>query len=268
MIRTRDLVIFVVILLFLLLCIAVTLVRDIQFTSQGLVFDIGMQDEETAFTATGDKKEINREDIITRLRNALAQNDSAVEVSPSVEETVDTASEDSDDAEEENDAATGALMCGGDDAESLARSWPLSGVSFVTQESLRSVVHTDASSPVAQTSASSTAVAAPAVQKTLIVLPLTAYAAASPSCLPSEVVGITTTGSLMYNNEASFYKGYGAEYLIGYARDGFPIYGYYQGEVDACGGYAHASGYRYTVSPDRDYLIGCYKATPSSFVVR
>jgi hypothetical protein len=265
MIRTRDLVIFVAVLLFLLLCIAITLVRDIQFTSQGLPFDLGAQDGEESFTATGEKKEINREDIITRLRNALAQNDPAVEVSPSVEETTEITSEDLDAVEAENDATAGVLMCGGDDAESLARSWPLSGVSFVTQESLRSVVHADVSAPPAQTTATGTAAVA---SKTLIVLPLTAYPAASPSCLPSEVVGITTTGSLMYNNEASFYKGYGAEYLIGYARDGFPIYGYYQGEVDACGGYVHASGYRYTVSPDREYLIGCYIATPSSFVVR
>jgi hypothetical protein len=86
-----------------------------------------------------------------------------------------------------------------------------------------------------------------------------------PQCVPSEVVGVTLSGSLMFNSDASFYRGYGQEYLIGYARDGFPIYGYYEGPVDSCGGYMHSSGYRYTVSPNRDHIIGCFMAPWSAF---
>ena len=70
----------------------------------------------------------------------------------------------------------------------------------------------------------------------------------------------------MYNNEASFYRGFGSEYLIGYARDGFPIYGYYEGSTDACGGYEHASGYRYTVTPTNDNLLQCFSGQPAPFL--
>ena len=73
-------------------------------------------------------------------------------------------------------------------------------------------------------------------------------------------------GQLIFNGEVSAYQGRGNNELIGYARDGYPIYGLTAGEVDACGGLETPAGYRYVVSSDRSHLLGCYKAAPQTFV--
>jgi len=84
----------------------------------------------------------------------------------------------------------------------------------------------------------------------------------NPSCLSSDVIGIANDGSLIRNDEVGLYSIFSSETLIGYALDGFPIYGAGSAEVDACGGLSTASGYAYQLSPDRDTIINCFAATP------
>lgn len=260
MIRTRDFLIFVGVLLFLGMAIAVTLIAEQGsgvLKGQSFFFDVPVEDE--TYTVQTTQTVADRDSIITRLRDALAVYTSDIEPSPSVEE-VEVKEPDVVEGE-----TGGVMKCGGaDDAALFAQSWPLSGVSVTPSGALRTVVH--AGSPDVQAidvNASTTAVVP---QNTvLIAFPLSPSASSLPNCVPSDVVGVTVTGSLMWNADASFYLGYGPEYLIGYARDGYPIYGYYQGATDACGGYMHASGYRYSVSPDRGYVLGCYTAAPASF---
>ena len=83
--------------------------------------------------------------------------------------------------------------------------------------------------------------------------------------MPSEVIGVTNGGVLMFNGDVNSYRKIPENALIGYARDGFPIYGVYKEKVDECGGYDHPSGYRYTVSTQRDYIIGCYVGSVQKF---
>lgn len=266
MIRTRDLVLFVATLFFLGVGIAVTLLKEsgLPFSMETVLYFNPSQDASSTFGAQGTQTEINRDDVITRLRNALALDNTEVEPNPSVESPSAEMQ-----AEEDADDSSGVQRCGdSDDAAVYAQSWPLTGVSIITAGSMREVVHTETSGiAVVDVNASSTASTSAGIQsikKTLIAFPQFP-AGGQTHCVPSDVVGVTISGSLMFNNDAPFYRGYGPEYLIGYARDGFPIYGYYEGQVDACGGYMHASGYRYAVSPDRDHVIGCFSAAPSSF---
>ncbi len=96
-------------------------------------------------------------------------------------------------------------------------------------------------------------------------IPVAPVKKAQPLCVPSEIIGVDLNGFLIFNSSVATYSAFDSDTLIGYARDGFPIYGVYKGEVDKCGGYNHVSGYRYSISPDRDFILGCYVAIPKQF---
>lgn len=264
MIRTRDLLIFIAVFVFLLICIAFTFIKENNLILEQLQWNpSGLDADGEIYTAEAETEKIDRDSIISHLRDALATLTPEVEPEPSVEESDESTSEEDMEVRE-----LGVTYCSNyDDTQNVMRSWPASGLSVTTEGSLRSVVYADSAiTPmVTGTSTPSSTLAVSPETRTLISFP--AYPAVTGgACVSGEIVGVTTSGSLMYNSEVSFYRGYGAEYLIGYARDGFPIYGYYAGEVDACGGYMHPAGYRYSITPDRDYLIGCFKGTAAPFV--
>jgi hypothetical protein len=269
MIRTRDVVVFVGALLVVLFGIALTLVFDARSSlnerSFITYFEVGTTSEYTAYAP---EDMLDRSSIIERLRSALGSLQREVEPEPSVEESPSRAS---DEPLERPESPYGVLACGGDDTQHVALRWPASNVEIRTLGAFRSFVHMQTQAlPVSTLATTSSSSTLPRIETSLQEETLISFLAApsihaTASCVPGDIVGVTVVGTLMRNADASFYKGYGAEYLIGYARDGFPIYGYYQGAVDACGGYNHASGYRYTVTSDRPYLVGCFMGTPSSF---
>jgi hypothetical protein len=83
---------------------------------------------------------------------------------------------------------------------------------------------------------------------------------ANPTCLPHEVVGIARDGSLIRNDEAALYGIFDDTVLIGYALDGFPIYGQtVDRPLDQCGGAMVDGSYRYYLSEERDHVLGCYR---------
>ncbi len=245
MIRKRDLVIFLVALLLLLCGIAITIIFDARRDSKADLPVLPSVVDDVAYTAENDQMKINRENIIDRLRGAIARNESTIEPSPSVEESEDSVS-DTDVSTPPPDVVTCAQT---EDTGSIIASWPQTGVSVSLEGSQR--VYT-------QNTGASTTV------QTLLRLP--AYpVAGGEHCIQGEVIGVTVGGALMYNSQVSLYRGYGSEYLIGYARDGFPIYGYYEGAVDSCGGYTHPQGYRYSITPERSQVLNCFSGMPASF---
>lgn len=265
MIRTRDILIFVAVLFFLGVGIAWTVSQDIRFSGagEGLERIVAFNDASTTYEAVRTEDERDRQGLIDHLRNMLASNDIDIVPQPSVEEEgVEEQASTTDDAD--IDDSQTLMSCGGDDAADASRNWPLAGVSLQAAGSVRQAVFTPVAGASSEQASSSTQASSEA--KILIQMPVTPAKTAEPSCVGSVIVGVSVTGSLMYNNEASFYRGFGSEYLIGYARDGFPIYGYYEGQVDACGGYDHPSGYRYTVTPDNDHLLNCFSGQPAPFL--
>lgn len=93
--------------------------------------------------------------------------------------------------------------------------------------------------------------------------------AAQPSCLSHEVVGISLNGQLIEVHDADRFHSYDETDLIGYALDGFPIYGAgISGATDQCGGVAYpAGGYRYHLSEDRAEVLGCFVGMPAEFLM-
>ncbi len=260
MIRTRDLVLFVVTIFFLAIAVGVTWLVDSSSdikTQPNISFIVSTD----TYKANAPKKDINRQKTIQQLRQKLAQSTQTITPVASVEGT------DSEVAIEDSYDNIGVQKClYPDDALSMVPRWPLTGVQIETREGAR-VVFSQIEEVVSESTATESTTTLKKIVTTLplIQLPLTPVKQAKQECVPSEVVGVTLGGVLIFNGDVNSYRLVPENTLIGYARDGFPIYGVYDDEVDACGGYDSPSGYRYTISSERDYIIGCYVGTPAKF---
>ena len=87
--------------------------------------------------------------------------------------------------------------------------------------------------------------------------------AGGKQCLGQDVVGVALDGSLIRNGEYGLYGVFGESTQIGYALDGYPIYGLNNSQpTDACGGATVDGSYRYYLSSSRPGVLGCFTATP------
>lgn len=145
----------------------------------------------------------------------------------------------------------------------------------------------------------------PAARAVNYALQSPAVAAATPTCVGMGAIGVTLNGVVLYNavdargNDAvaneivDVYGGHpamtdyhyhsvperldatagadGHSGIIGYIRDGFPLYGYHgvggaeltNADLDECHGHSHGSlGYHYHATLEYPYTIGCYRGTP------
>ncbi len=89
--------------------------------------------------------------------------------------------------------------------------------------------------------------------------------AGSDTCLASDVIGIGLDGSLIRNSEYALYGVFGEATHIGYALDGYPIYGQTSNlATDSCGAVSIDGAYRYYLSVERPGVIGCFRGTPAA----
>jgi hypothetical protein len=95
-----------------------------------------------------------------------------------------------------------------------------------------------------------------------LVIPLRSWPSAKINCLPTDVIGVATDGSLMRNDELALYTVFGPSTVVGYSLDGFPIYGPSDTPTDSCGGATVGGFYRYILDAERPGLITCFAALP------
>lgn len=88
----------------------------------------------------------------------------------------------------------------------------------------------------------------------------------SPNCVAGTVVGVTTDGQLIRNDEAWRFVAIREGQLVGWALDGFPIYGTRSDtdNLDACGGSADSGTYRYYLRASEDFVLGCFAGAPNT----
>jgi hypothetical protein len=68
---------------------------------------------------------------------------------------------------------------------------------------------------------------------------------------------------LIRNDEVNLYGLFSANTVVGYALDGFPIYGAAADRTtDQCGGAVGDSGYGYMINSERDFIVACFRARP------
>jgi len=158
--------------------------------------------------------------------------------------------------------ARGPQLCPGYAAAYV--NWSPAGIKIEEAEGARLVYKTrEASAPTPQNTSSTSAPALIQPQRDVLAqLPVRTVPAASTFCIASDVIGIANDGSLIRNNETGVYGIFNSSTLVGYALDGFPIYGSSSEAVDTCGGIMAAEGYRYQISSQRDTILHCYSAAP------
>lgn len=269
MIRTRDLFVFVVLLLTIGIGIALTVFfRDVShFQNVAQVLLKNNTADQASFSADAPSVTENRSATIERLRSLIASGASYIQPSPSVEDTATSTTKSKPVASSTNMHPSVLLSCGGDDSLGVDAQWP-TDIDFQIEKNSRRLTHTV---KLPNTTKASTTVATSSVLKTETVTLLSLVAFPNKQsksvCVPSPIIGVTVGGKLLVNSSRQ-YAGFSADSQIGYARDGFPIYGIYEGPVDACGGYEHPKGYRYSLSSKRDTILNCYFAPPAKFIMQ
>lgn len=266
MVRTRDFLLFVVVFIFILSGIAFTVSTDLR--KERTVTDTAPQlaaSEGVSLSASTESTDIDRASNLAALREKILRGEGEVIAGAPVFTSVDTPSSTPIEGEHVsgNESGRVAQYCPSKVYSATALLWNLGQATLVEAEGAR-LVHFTKRSQITQ----GTSTIATTTTRTALQLPTRPVVSGVASCLDSEFVGVALDGSLINNNESWRYRNYAAESVIGYARDGFPIYG--QGvneeELDACGGYADTAGYRYHIRADEPFVIGCYSGTPVSFI--
>lgn len=264
MFRTRDFVLVLTAVAFLVMAIGVTVFGQMRSatTSGSELWAAALPDQEyTAIVV--DDHQFSRIEKLAAMREKIAASGQLTLTAPEpVEEIVDVTEEATTVTESEDTQAGSLQQCPGYVPTTVA--WSPAGIEIEEVEGARLIYRQQVAAVTASPSASTTTQALASVPGRDIVLqlPVRSLPAPSTSCIASDVIGIATDGSLIRNAEAGVYGIFDSTTLVGWALDGFPIYGSAATAGDACGGVMAVDGYRYQISPDRETILNCYSAAP------
>jgi hypothetical protein len=260
LLNTRNFLLYALSVGFLVIAITVTVLQDRASESRTATLPTVFSAQAAAvFTATTIDHEstLDRKGKIASLRQKIA------------EQGLTTSPKSDEDAVVE-EAVVAAVIDLPEEPTTLACSdpivtkpaWPVRGVKFEVVEGARIVYH-DVLPPPVELSASGTATIASSTKAVLLQLPLHSVPLASKSCVPYDVIGVALDGSLIRNNEQAVYAIFGSESLIGYALDGFPLYGKNdEADLDFCGGLSVAGQYAYYLNSERSTMLDCFSGKP------
>lgn len=259
MIRTRDFLLFLIAVAFLVVGISVETAKrwfvDEEVNVEMIIVP-DFADTDTKQKEIGaeivSRANIDREGNLARLRKQLS---SFIANAPKKEEIIAMPVEEELPAPDTTTPGTvgtsgTVMLCGG--YKSYSGAWPNQLLNIEEQEGVRVI-----SKPANGVSVLEAEVVA--------VLPIRNIGNSfSPTCLSSDVVAVAQSGSLIRNSEYAGYLAFPEHMLIGYTLDGFPLYGYSEREVDRCGGALVDETYRYYLSQSRESVLDCFVALPIS----
>jgi hypothetical protein len=256
MFRTRDFMLVLSAVVFLIVAIGTTLSARGGYSSLISAMNIKATEDVdyTAVVYSSDSTP-SREDRLATMRSKIAAGEALTLSAPEpvVEESDLSEVSIEPVVDESATVVAGLQQCANYSA--YAGVWSPQGVQFEVIEGARMVFREGQTMDAA----------VPPVRETLLQLPM--YSAPTKNrtnCISSDVVGVAQDGSLIRNEEAGMYRVFGEGTLVGYALDGFPIYGASQTATDACGGALVAGQYRYLLSAERETVLNCFSATPIS----
>lgn len=264
MLRTRDFVLVLTIIGFLLVSVGITFFNsssEPNEESSELKFveaELGEIDAELPEPET-----LSHEERLESMKQKIAQE---IESSGgltfySEEEQPEQVPE--GETEIEDSILTGPVYCS--DYIEHEGIWSPYGISFDVVEGAR-IAYREISSEYEFDLSATTGTKLPSeiTREILMELPAFPVVALDNSCISSDVIGIANDGSLIENSESVLYGIFGSETLLGYALDGYPIYGTTEEEVDECGWGLVNNNYGYYLSPGRKTILNCYVGTPIS----
>jgi hypothetical protein len=260
--RTRDFVLFLLIVVFLVIAITGTLFgKNNRIFHESDVLKFIDQSENEHSAEVYKTEELSREDRLADMRRKISEGEdlnlsSLESMEEEILEETET-DEEGDLAEAEIDSE---IKC--QNYAKYTGAWNPEGVLFKTVEGTR-VVYKE--TILESTMTATSGMKLPPVTKEDILLELPIYPASGsvPNCLNTDVIGIAKGGSLIRNSEVGLYRIFGSETVIGYALDGYPIFGLSKLETDSCGGAFSAGQYGYYLADDRDVILNCFQAKQS-----
>jgi hypothetical protein len=256
MIRTRNFLLFMLLLAFLIGGILLTLWFSAGSVRQEAYSEMIFGGDDTAtMTAEVVTPEDTRASRLASLRAKLAKY-TDVAMAPSTEEVpVETV----DDTATTTTGVTPAKVTADVCANYAASSVPALNGQLTYGESggQRTFGVMGTTEPTGSTSVPIVSVAA------VFTLPLRTTALPTTYCIASDIVAVTPTGVPIRNSDYAKYRGVGEATLIGYTIDGFELYGASSNlQTDACGGTTVSGTYRYYLSSERDSILNCFAAIP------
>lgn len=265
MISTRDFLLFLLTVSFLVLAITFTAVnRGVGNTANVSSSTLSSDEEDVVYEMMPleETHALNRSEELSKMKdkvsdflvnNSLAKviTDSlAPKIKEAMEENKTPDQNNEDDPVSENSVVTGKVLeC--PSLREVSSYWSPAGLVWSVENNSRLLSRTVTTGGVDTV-------------EVVLELPANPLVIGNKTCLPFDVVGIANDGSLIRNNETALYQIFGAEVTIGYALDGFPIHGLYQGQTDECGGKNIAGHYGYYLSSDRAGVLGCFAGQPIS----
>jgi hypothetical protein len=260
-IRTKDFLLLILTIAFLVVGITSTIKSDLATTNQqatvSLFLDVATNETEVIYEAevVNTKSEDTRASRLAVLREkirgfVLAEPAPAVFTEPTVAAEVIAIPKSAGEIDK----------C--PVSTKFLRLWSATNLKFEIVEGARIVYRDSEVNPNFDTYSTGT-IPSMSAREVVLQLPLRTTPLAIKSCLGSDVVGIALDGSLIRNDEHNLYKIFGQETLIGYALDGFAIYGQANNlNTDACGGAMVNGEYGYYLSAQREGVLGCFGGIP------
>ncbi len=250
MIRTRDFLLFVVSFIFIVVGIGTTLFWQQNQEGVGEIKPVEFSNAEVITEGVLNKSNEEKQSIIAYFKQKILAGEGDVPAGEPTFTSVDDISEelpppDVDTSLEEEESNCVSSI----NYDAVFRSWPQVVTMVATDK--RSVV-------VPETSTSSDV-----TFRHILDMPISPNKLANSVCATGAVIGVTPEGRPLYNYQASEFQNAPAGTLVGYALDGFPIYGpndYL--EYDTCGGTSVGSYYQYRVRSGDSNILHCYYGTP------
>jgi hypothetical protein len=253
MFRTRDFLLFLIAITFLVLAIIFTLLlTDYSQVGPGLTIDTEFDTTTATITAEVVSTAVAREDRLASMRRKLSEI-SAEFRSPAPEPTPEEVTVNEE--EEEVVPVATVDVCATQRTQTIV--WSSEPQQSVIRDGVRVFYTVSTPTFVGTTTVGTSS------EKILLSLPVRTDALSFTSCIPSSVVAVTPTGMPIKNSDYALYQGLGEGTLIGYTLDGFELYGRTSSfDTDACGGAVIEGVYRYYLSADRPGVIGCFAGIP------
>lgn len=258
MFRTRDFVLIFTTVLFLLMAIGTTLWNQYRKDAAGDAMVITRPVDGEFISEVELPVTESRADRLASMREKIAA-DAELALTNDIPDITESPEPDPTDTVEPADVVMiqEELRC--PDYAAYSGAWSPAGLEMEMVEGSRLIFRSEMRTVQVGTSTEETLVKVPVLQ-----LPAQLANPSNPRCIPSDVIGVALDGSLIRNSERSLYGVFGYETLIGYALDGFPIYGTGATPLDQCGGSNIAGQYRYFVQTEHATIINCFVAKPAS----
>jgi len=255
MIRTRNFVLVLLSLVFVFLAFGITSLtavsKSVSSISLWVSDSIGM---ETDYTGEVPPEPDEREERLASLRAKVAERLTGTDVATAPTPTSEPLPSD---AEATSTPSTEAVVNTCSWYTPLTIAWSPSTITQENREGMR--VYFEAGPATIDPNTGLT-VPSEVVRARI---PLRTGPSGTSACLSSDVIGIAVDGSLIRNDEKALYTVFGGDTLVGYALDGFPIYGVTPGvSTDQCGGAVVGGTYRYVLDGERAGLINCFGGAP------